>query len=111
MAAVTQAAFDNLQSEFANYKSMVDLQVNTMNTHINELIAQVVSPGGSTDAMRLNIDRITAELNVRDAQIKTELENYWNIKDPKMRGTTKFDGDKKENARTFVQWRNAPTCT
>ncbi len=46
---------------------------------------------------------------VRELETKQQSQNLvkWDIRDPKMRGTSKFAGDKKEDVKVFTQWRKA----
>jgi len=63
------------------------------------------------DAATFPIARVQENINQvwqRLEQMKEEKRfGSWNIKDPKMRGTAKFAGEKKDDVKAFVQWKKS----
>ena len=122
MAFATEQALDDLSQRL---DARIDLGAQNLANHIREIKTQLenlLDPNtglpGVADFVEKTVQGLNAKVytdltlvhnRVRELETKQQSQNLvkWDIRDPKMRGTSKFAGDKKEDVKVFTQWRKA----
>ncbi len=122
MAFATEQALDDLSKRL---DARIDLgaqnladQIREIRTHIENLLDPNTGLPGVADFVGKTVEGLNAKVysdltlvhnRVRELETKQQSQNLvkWDIRDPKMRGTSKFAGDKKEDVKVFTQWRKA----
>ena len=100
--AYVDAAIKSLKGELAvqldRLESSVYLDVPNMKEELNKRMDEVT--GILKEKMTEFEDKV-GEIKRSNAK--------WDLRDPKMRGTVKFDGDRREDVRAFTKWKSPPS--
>ena len=96
-----QLLCEAVQTNLVNVTELINQTSGGIQARVAQSWSEAVSPGGTIFQINAKLDHLDKELSALKAN--NMASRGWNIKDPKMRGTSKYAGDKKDDVRAFPQ--------